>query len=405
MTRDRLLPWSLFAAVLAAAGLPIYIHAPKFYADQYGVGLGVLGAVLFGLRLLDVVQDPILGWLSEKLRAWRVQAVTIAIIVMIAAMIGLFAVTPPFTPLVWFALMLCLLFSAYSFLTITFYAEGVTKAEKLAGGHIRLAAWRETGGLLGVCVAAIAPVVLIGTGHPFTGFAFGFAVAALLALLAMSRQWGQAGSPNAIGIRHVLSDVSARRLLLIALINAAPLAVTSTLFLFFVESRLNAPGWEGPLLILFFLAAAVSAPLWSRIAVWVGPKRTLLSGMGLAIISFAFAALLKDGDVLPFAIICVTSGAALGADMTLLPAIFAARMAKIAPSANAGFGLWSFATKFTLAFAAVILLPVLEVNGFRPGTTNPAQALAVLSGLYAIVPVVLKLIAVSLLLFTPLEDV
>jgi hypothetical protein len=26
-------------AMLAMAGLPIYIHAPKFYVDTYGVGL------------------------------------------------------------------------------------------------------------------------------------------------------------------------------------------------------------------------------------------------------------------------------------------------------------------------------------------------------------------------------
>jgi GPH family glycoside/pentoside/hexuronide:cation symporter len=60
----RLPSYSLFAALLAAAGLPIYIHAPKFYVDEFGVSLAALGTVLFGLRLIDVVQDPLLGsWL------------------------------------------------------------------------------------------------------------------------------------------------------------------------------------------------------------------------------------------------------------------------------------------------------------------------------------------------------
>mgnify|MGYP000028266582 CR=1 FL=1 len=45
------------------------------------------------------------------------------------------------------------------------------------------------------------------------------------------------------------------------------------------------------------------------------------------------AALLGPGDIIPFALICVASGAALGADMTLLPAIFSARMERIAPGA------------------------------------------------------------------------
>ncbi|MBD0866354.1 MAG: sugar:cation symporter, partial [Rhodobacteraceae bacterium] len=47
--------FALFAAFLAAAGVPIYINAPKFYVDTYGVSLAALGAVMFGLRLLDVV--------------------------------------------------------------------------------------------------------------------------------------------------------------------------------------------------------------------------------------------------------------------------------------------------------------------------------------------------------------
>ena len=76
--------YALFAALLAAAGLPIYIHAPKFYVDEYGVSLAALGAVLFGLRLLDVVQDPALGRLSQTLRHHRAAAVAVGVAVMAA---------------------------------------------------------------------------------------------------------------------------------------------------------------------------------------------------------------------------------------------------------------------------------------------------------------------------------
>ncbi|WP_172960995.1 MFS transporter, partial [Oceaniglobus roseus] len=206
------------------------------------------------------------------------------------------------------------------------------------------------------------------------------------------------------GLRDILADGTARRLLLVALLNATPVAVTSTLFLFFVESRLEAAGWEGPLLLLFFLAAAASAPLWGLAARRRGAKPVLLAGMALAILSFAFALVLGPGDVLPFAAICVASGAALGADMTLLPAIFAARMARVAPGAEQAFGLWSFVSKVTLALAAVTLLPVLEAAGFRAGTDNPVAALLTLSVLYALLPCLLKLLALALLARTPVEE-
>ncbi len=405
-TRPFLPGYAVFAAMLASAGLPIYIHAPKFYVDEYGVSLAALGTVLFILRLFDFVQDPVLGWLSEFARRYRRGTVLLAALVMAVSMIGLFAIEPPVAPLLWFALTLTGLFTAFSYLTICFYAQGVRTAENLGDkGHVRLASWRETGGLLGVCVAAVAPTVLAAqSGSPFALFAAGFAGLAILGIAAMWREWRTVSGEPSPGFRPVLADGQARRLLLIALVNATPVAVTSTLFLFFVESRLAAPGWEGPLLLLFFLSAALSAPLWSRAAQRFGAKRALLAGMGLAILSFGWAATLGAGDTVAFAIICLASGAALGADLTLLAAIFARRMAVVSPDAGQAFGLWSFVSKFTLAFAAVTLLPLLDAAGFQSGPTNSAEALMTLTILYALIPCALKLIAIALLAATPISE-
>lgn len=404
--QDRLTAYALFAALLASAGLPLYIHAPKFYVDEYGVSLAALGSVLFGLRLLDVIQDPLLGRLSERLRKHRSVAVAIAVAILAGSMVGLFAVTPPVTPLLWFGFMLVLVFSAFSFLTISFYAQGVNKAGQLGSfGHLRLARWRETGALLGVCVAAVSPVILgSAMGQPFAGFAAGFMVFALIAWLAMRLEWGTEHTPPSAGFGPIVRDAVARRLLIIAFVNAAPVAITSTLFLFFVESRLDVPGMEGPLLLLFFLSAASAAPIWGRLAERVGAKLALAAGMGLSIVAFGFALTLGPGDWVAFSVICIASGAALGADMTLLPAIFASRMAKISPNAAEGFGLWSFVSKFTLAFAAILLLPALDASGFRSGSDNPTQALELLTLFYAGVPCVLKAVAILLLATTNLEE-
>ncbi|MEE4189460.1 MAG: MFS transporter [Roseobacter sp.] len=403
----RLPSYSLFAALLAAAGLPIYIHAPKFYVDEFGVSLAALGAVLFGLRLLDVVQDPLLGRLAEKTRNHRALAVGVGCVVMAAAMLALFAIPPFLPPLVWFAVSLTFVFSAFSFLTINFYAQGVIKANDLPGqGHLRLARWRESGALVGVCLASVAPVALgAAMDRPFAGFAIGFCLLATAAVIAMRSEWRTDGIAASTGFGAVLKDPLARRLLLIAMVNAAPVAVSSTLFLFFVESKLQAPGFEGPLLLIFFLSAAVAAPFWGALAERFGPRNVLLVAMVLAIAAFGLTLTLGPGDWVLFAIICVASGATLGADLTLLPAIFASRMARISPSASEGFGLWSFVSKLTLAFAAVSLLPMLESVGFKSGSPeNPPEALALLTWLYAAVPCALKLIAIALLAMTDLRE-
>ena len=85
----RLPAWSLYAALIAMAGLPIYIHAPKVYADQYGVPLASLGLTLAALRLIDVVQDPALGWLAERTRRHRQTGTTLATLLMALSLAGL----------------------------------------------------------------------------------------------------------------------------------------------------------------------------------------------------------------------------------------------------------------------------------------------------------------------------
>ncbi len=396
---ERLWAYGLFGGVLSATGLPIYIFAPKFYVDTYGVSLGTLGLLLFAMRILDVIQDPVLGWCAERLRKGQRLAIGIAVLGLALGMLLLFAIEPLFSAEVWFFFSATLLFTSFSFLTIAFYARGVRKASNMSGGHLRLAAWREGGALTGVCIAAILPTIFgMFLGAPFAAFAVSFSLVALIAAWGMRREWTNADSKVPIQWQVIVSDPFARRLLLLALVNGAPLAITSTLFLFFVESRLAAPGWEGPLLVLFFLSAAVSSSFWSAIARRIGERLALAAAMGLAIISFSFALTLGNGDQSLFVVICIVSGAATGADITLLPAMFAKRLEIVSPNGGQGFGLWSFVNKFALAFAAVALLPLLEFNGFEVGQVEQNEASVVLLGaLYAGVPSLLKLLSLFLL--------
>ena len=87
--------------------------------------------------------------------------------------------------------------------------------------------------------------------------------------------------------------------------------------------------------------------------------------------------------------------------MTLLPALFADRMAEVSPGAAEGFSLWSFVSKITLAIAAVGLLPLLESVGYASGQENSEDALWALGLLYGAVPCVLKLAAIALLATVP----
>nr|WP_097152316.1 hypothetical protein [Cohaesibacter gelatinilyticus] len=115
-------------------------------------------------------------------------------------------------------------------------------------------------------------------------------------------------------------------------------------------------------------------------------RYTLASGMVLAIISFMWAYPLNSGDQVWFALVCIASGAALGADMMLLPALFCRYQTKTSLNPAVAFGFWIFSGKASLA----LILPALSWSGFSVGSTKSPEALNALAFLYAIVPCILK---------------
>ncbi len=390
---------SLFAMMLASAGLPIYIHLPRFAAVELGLDLATVGAIVMGIRIFDFAQDPILGRIIDHWRGPRRNLATIALGMMAAGFVLLFSIAPIIDPRLWLIATLMLVFSGYSFGAILLYGDSAS----LAGSsdpkaQLRLATYREVGLIAGVIFAAVGPV-LLGDGFRV----FGWALAGLIvaAYLATRRLWDKPTTPAAPFDLRRLFAAGGGWLLLLAVVNSLPVAITSTLFLFFVEDRLMLPNWSGGLLILFFAASGLAIPVWSRLARQFGARPVLLTAMVLSVAAFVGTTFLDAGDAIPFAIICIASGAAVGAELVILPAVFSTLLGRAGIATGQSFGLWSFATKLSLPLAAVLVLPALDNVGFVPAGENTPLALDRLTFLYAVFPCALKVIAAVTLLVMP----
>ncbi|WP_170545844.1 MFS transporter [Ruegeria arenilitoris] len=397
---------SLYALMLAAAGIPLYIHLPRFAAVNLGIGLGVIGTVLLVIRIVDLVQDPLIGWAIDRWPGAQMLFAAAAAIGLASGFPLLFGLPEGASTTVLVS-VLVLLFSAYSLGTILLYGRSATLAKQADAKELMtLAAWREGGQLTGVILAASAPALFVAFGANAQGYpAFGvfLSLLAVLTLILTIPMWRRTPITGQ-GLSFAgLGQAGALRLLFLALVNSLPVAITSTLFLFFVEDRLQLPGKAGPLLILFFLSAGASVPLWAKLSNRIGPKQTLMIAMPLSIAGFIGAATLSAGNLTGFAVICLTSGAALGADMVVLPAMFSVVLTRAGLNASAAFGIWSFAGKLGLALAAFFTLPLLERSGFTPGQANSAEALRTLNLAYAVLPCILKLGAFGLVLTLPTE--
>jgi len=388
---------------LAFVALPLYVLLPAHYAS-YGVPLAWLGAVLLGARLLDAVADPWIGRWADGLLdrstrdAWA--AMGAAAVLLGAGFAGLFhpATTKgvPFL-LAWCAALLAVSYLAYSVMAVIHQTWGA----RLGGDERQRAAivgWREALAVAGVLLASVLPS-LVGLGTTV----FVFQIALLLALLALrgapAPQASPRHAPNPASLRLPWQTPAFRRLMAVYLLNGIASAIPATLVLFFIRDRLQAPAQEPLFLAAYFAAAACSIPLWVRAVAQHGLARSWLAGMLLATGVFVWAAALGPGDALAYAAVCVLSGVALGADLSLPAALLTGVVQQAGHAGRAEgayFGWWNFATKLNLALAAGLALPALQAFGYAPGTRD-APGLTALTLAYCALPCVLKLAAATLL--------
>jgi Na+/melibiose symporter-like transporter len=387
---------------LAFVALPLYVVLPNHYAREFGVPLAALGGVLLGARLFDAIADPIIGraadgWLGRgAMRAWA--ALAIASVVLALGFTALFfpQVSGQGALLAWCAATLCVTYLGYSVATVVHQSWGA----RLGGDapqRARIVAWREGLALLGVLVASVLPSV---TGLTVTTVVFALLLlAGVAALAAAPRPDASVPDSNAVSMTLPFANPAFRKLMVVYLVNGIASAVPATLVLFFVRDRLLSPSYEPLFLASYFAAGAFSIPLWLQLVKRIGLERAWLLGMALAISVFGWGLRLGADDVVGFTIVCMLSGIALGADLTLPSAILAGVIQRAGhgrQAEGAYFGWWNFATKLNLALAAGLALPALAWFGYSPGSQDP-RALQALSVAYCLLPCALKLCAAALL--------
>ena len=387
---------------LAFVALPLYVQLPNHYATVFGIPLATLGALLLGARLLDAVADPVIGracdrWLAQSTRLALRRAAVAALLLALGFHALFFPPVQGQQALLWWCgLMLALTYLSYSVVSVLHQAWGA----RLGGDEAQRAAivsWREGLALVGVLVASVLPSL---AGLSVASVVFTLALATALALLARAPQPRlQAAAAGAPDLAAPWASAGFRRLLVIFLVNGVASAVPATLVLFFIRDRLQAAAFEPLFLASYFAAGALSMPLWVRAVSRFGLARTWGAGMVLAIVTFAWSALLGSGDVVAYTAVCVASGIALGADLALPGALLAGVIQRAGHGQRlegAYFGWWNFATKLNLALAAGIALPLLGAFGYTPGSQD-AGALQALTTAYCLLPCLLKLAAAALL--------
>ncbi len=421
LTRPLLASYGVMGLPLAVLALPVYVYLPTLYTQELGLSLTLVATVIFATRLFDGISDPLIGWLSDhtssrfgRRKPWIFGAVPLT---MVAAY---FLFVPPenagIAHLALFSLMLTI---AWTALTLPFNAWGA----ELTGdynGRTRVTAARQIFALIGTMVAAGLPAVM--TAYGITAVedhvrALALALLILLPLAAAISLWRvperppltRKSLPVIEGLLYPLRNAAFRRLVIAFLINAVANGLPVTLFIPFVTHRIGAPEAYGPLLFAYFLAGLAAIPVWAFVAQKIGKHRGWSIAMLWACAAFIWTPFfVGTGDLTLFVVITILSGFGVGADLAIPAAILADVVDK--DTAESGeertgfyFALWGLVSKIALGVAAALAFLPLDWAGFNADAdTNTEFALMTLALLYAGLPVVLKVIAVSVMWGFPL---
>ena len=366
-------------------------------------------------RLLAAFSDPLLGWWIALGRRDYARYVALSLAPLICGFFALFH--PPAlsggAALAWLLAALLVLYAGFGLATIAHHSWGAALSKE-PSERVRVTAMREGCGLVGV-IGAAGIAGWLGYDALTVVFSLGLLGSGALLLLRAPR-------PAAAVIAAVMAAAAARprldraellapfknrqvrALFTVLIVNGVAAAIPATLFLFFAEDRLKMGNYAGMFLIVYFAAAAGSLPLWAALARRYGEARAWFAGMVMAALVFVWAYFLGPGAMAGFAMICLVSGIALGADLALPPALLAgviARGGDLGRREAAYFGWWNWGVQMNLALAAGIVLPLLAWLGYVPGQ---GVGLGVLSAAYAVLPCILKLVAALILWRAPLRD-
>jgi Na+/melibiose symporter-like transporter len=414
--------YGLLGLPLAALGLPLTVFLPPFYAQMPALNTGLVGVIIFGARLFDVVTDPLIGTASDRTTSRfgrrRPYILLGTPVLMLAAW---FLFVPGDKAGIAYLLGWSML--AYLGWTLIYLPYTTMGAEMSADydERSRITAWREGFFVLGTMAAIMLPA---GVSKVAGGQAAGLEAIAVFLLVALPASvalflWrvpepamGRSVVKWAQSAKLLAGNRPFRRLLLAYLLNGAANGLPAALFLFFVTGVLGASqATAGIFLGVYFLSAVVGLPVW----MWIGRNwsKHRLWCASMLWVSFVFIFVMTLGEnsysMVMYTLICIFGGSTLGVDQAMAASIQADVIDEDTAAGGDGraglyFGLWGMATKLAFALALGIAYPVLWLAGFDASQgDNGMAALWTLALLYGLLPVVIKLGVVAMMWDFPLD--
>jgi Na+/melibiose symporter-like transporter len=249
---SRLVAYSTLQLPLSMAALPVVLNVSHFYGEVLKLSLAVMGPIFIFARIVDAVQDPVMGLISDRFtrrgRRGRLAFVALMLPVLAGGFYMLF--DPPDAwfgnqtlMAAWLVAALLLAHFGYSGVSISYHAHGAELTDDY-NERTKVTVGREVFGLLGFAVAVVLPTILTAPerfgktdGYMMLGVFF-LPIVVLFSAPAIFGAGPSVHPPvihaegNAfIAFFAPLKNRLFRRLLLVFVVNGAALGVAGTVML------------------------------------------------------------------------------------------------------------------------------------------------------------------------------
>ena len=400
----RHIVYGLPAACFAFPLVPFAVYLPSFYATDMALGFLVVGVVLFLSRLVDMISDPLVGmWSDDTRSAWWHRKGWIAAGAGVAAIALVFLCRPPAEPsALYLGLWSAVLYIGWTMVMVPYQAWGSELAEDDDEVATYTAA-REGCSLAGMLAALSLPMAWDGPVLPvIPNFLLpaGFITLALaLVLLPHTKASGAVRPRNRVAdLWQVFRTAEVSSLSRVWFLTATASAIPAALFPLFIQRVLEGTSEQENLAVLvYFMTAVLAIPVWAWFSRNRNKKRLMAAGMAVVCLVFPTAMFLGPGDVGIFLVVCVLSGAGLGAELVLGPSILADIIRARKKAGQAGlaaihFAIWGMVAKLAFALAILLSFGLLGLSEALWGDRPNAFAVAVV---YALLPALIKVVATA----------
>lgn len=427
----RLAVFASLAVPLAGAGLPLAVYLPPYYAQELGLGLGLVGAIFMISRLGDAFVDPLVGAWSDRTRGrfgrrkpWIAAGAPLFAVATLAIFApGLFGVRPG---AVWLSVWLAVFYAGWTMIQIPVSAWA---GELAAQYHerSRVQTFFHVTTAAGLLLVLILPAILdqvaakAGVQADQTlkmavmgGFILATFAPAVIAALVVVKE--PPTPPLAAGPSTLKADIAvAARDPLLRKVLTSDFAVTlgqltrSSLFVFFVSAYMGRPDLAAGLFLLQFVFGVFAGPIWLQIGYRLGKHRTAVAGE-IVQVFINLGLLFVTPDALPLLIgLTVAQGLAQGSGNLMLRAMVSdvadkQRLDTGVDRTGLLFSIFSLTGKAATAVAVGVALPLVGFLGFKPGAVNSAEALLGLKLVFALGPTVAHAVSAWLIAGFSLDE-